>query len=370
MKNNIESSKHEERKLEISYLCKKSIELIRYSRNLVVHNINQIQILTYFSIGKWIVEEQLKGLDRAQYGERVIEKLSNALNAEFGKGFARESLNNFRKFYLTYQDRISQPVVTKFIEERNVSQLSHIIEGFPFSLSWTHYLILMRIKDKEERDFYEIEATKQMWSKRTLQRQYSSCLYERLALSRDKKAVINLAREGNEVSKPEDLIKNHTVLEFVGLEEKSKYTESQLESAIIDKMQNFLLELGKGFLFEARQKRFTFDEDSYYVDLVLYNRLLRCYVLIDLKVSKLTHQDLGQMLMYVNYYDRFVKNDDENPTVGILLCSEKNDNMVQLTLPEETNIYASKYELYLPDKKLLQKKLEEWLNEDDNSENY
>lgn len=237
-----------------------------------------------------------------------------------------------------------------------------------FTLSWSHYLQLMRIKNPDERSFYEIEATKSAWSLRTLQRQYNSSLYERLALSRNKGEVMRLAREGNVIEKPTDIVKQPTVLEFLGLEEQAKYSETDLESAIIDKLQKFLLELGKGYLFEARQKRFTYDEENFYVDLVFYNRLLRCYVLIDLKIDKLTHQDLGQMQMYVNYYDRCQKLPDENPTIGILLCKEKNDAVVQMTLPENSNIFASEYSLYLPDKKMLQKKLQEWIDEETGGE--
>ena len=236
-------------------------------------------------------------------------------------------------------------------------------EEIPFKLTWTHYLILMRIENIDERNFYEIEAYSEGWNCRTLQRQYSSSLYERLALSRNKEAVLQLANRGNVVKKPEDLLKQPTVLEFLGMEEKSEYVESDLETAIINKLQAFLMELGKGFLFEKRQKRFTFDEDDYFVDLVLYNRLLRCYVLIDLKVGTLSHQDLGQMQMYVNYYDREVKTEFENPTVGILLCKENKEAMVKLTLPPNANIYASEYKLYLPDKKLLQDKLRQWIEE-------
>jgi len=190
-----------------------------------------------------------------------------------------------------------------------------------------------------------------------------SCLYERLALSRDKDEVMRLAKEGQTIEKPSDVIKSPLTLEFLGLKPDAAYSESKLENAIISKMQQFLLELGKGFLFEARQKRFTFDEDNYYVDLVFYNRLLQCYVLIDLKTDKLSHQDLGQMQMYVNYYDRFVKQDFEKPTIGILLCESKNDALVELTLPKDSHIYASAYQLYLPDKALLQAKVKEWIAE-------
>ena len=224
---------------------------------------------------------------------------------------------------------------------------------------------MARIENENERNFYEIEAARSSWSVRTLQRQYNSSLYERIALSRKKDEVLRLASEGSVVSKPQDIVKQPTVLEFLGLEEKEKYAESDLETAIINKLQRFLLEMGKGYLFEARQKRFTYREDNYYVDLVFFNRLLRCYVLIDLKIDKLTHQDLGQMLMYVHYFDRYVKLPEENPTIGILLCKEKDDALVEITLPENSNIYASEYKLYLPDKKELQKKLQEWIAEEE-----
>ncbi len=231
------------------------------------------------------------------------------------------------------------------------------------NLSWSHYLILIRIKNPDERNFYEQECIKSGWNVRQLKRQVASSLYERLALSRDKKEVMRLANEGNVVEKPSDVIKNPLTLEFLGLKPDSSYSETSLESAIVDKMQQFLLELGKGFLFEARQKRFTFDEDHFFVDLVFYNRLLQCYVLIDIKVNKLTHQDLGQMMMYVNYYNRYVKQDFEKPTIGILLCGEKKDAIVKLTLPKDANIYATEYELYLPAKKELQEKLKMWIEE-------
>jgi predicted nuclease of restriction endonuclease-like (RecB) superfamily len=219
----------------------------------------------------------------------------------------------------------------------------------------------MRIEDEAARRFYEIETVSQQWSVRQLQRQIGSSLYERLALSRDKDRVMELASVGQTVENPRDIFKTPYVLEFTGLEERPEYSETELEQALIDNLQKFLLELGKGFLFEARQKRFSFEEKSFYVDLVFYNRLLQCYVIIDLKVAELKHQDLGQMLMYVNYFDRYVKQEFEKPTVGILLCSQKDDNIVELTLPNDSNIYASAYSLYLPDKALLQRKLAEWI---------
>jgi predicted nuclease of restriction endonuclease-like (RecB) superfamily len=236
-------------------------------------------------------------------------------------------------------------------------------EFYPFKLGWSHYLILMRIKNEDERSFYEIEAARQQWTVRQLSRQYNSSLYERLALSRDKDEVMRLANEGQTIEKPRDMLKDPLVLEFLDMEEASKYSEKDLETALNDNLQKFLLEFGKGFLFEARQKRFTFEEKSFFVDLVFYNRLLQCYVLFDLKIDELQHQDLGQMQMYVHYFDRYVKMENENSTVGILLCKEKDDNIVELTLPDGENIYASEYSLYLPDKTLLQQKLAEWTQE-------
>jgi predicted nuclease of restriction endonuclease-like (RecB) superfamily len=228
------------------------------------------------------------------------------------------------------------------------------------TLSWSHYIVLMNINNRDERRFYEIESRQNQWSLSELKRQFNSGIYERLALSRDKKGVKALANKGQLIENPQDVLKDPYVLEFLGLDENTHYSESDIESAIIDKLEIFLLELGKGFLFESRQKRFTFDADHFYVDLVFYNRLLRCYVLIDLKIGKLTHENLGQMQMYVNYYNREVKRDDENPTVGIILCKTKNDALVRLTLPENANIYAPQYQLYLPSKEELKRKLIEW----------
>lgn len=362
----VKSSDFTDDKMDI--LCQNSIELIRYARKHVSKQVNYTQLMTYYGLGYWIVEEQQSGEHRASYGKKVIKTLSDALNAEFGKGFSVDTLENARKFYLNYQGRISETLFRKFMKEKSDTLFQISGDDVPFTLSWSHYLQLMRIKNLDERRFYEIEATKSTWSLRTLQRQYNSSLYERLALSRNKDKVMQLAQEGNVIEKPSDIVKQPTVLEFLGLEESEKFSETDLESAIIDKLQKFLLELGKGYLFEARQKRFSYDEENFYVDLVFYNRLLRCYVLIDLKIDKLTHQDLGQMQMYVNYYDRYQKLPDENPTIGILLCKEKNDAVVQMTLPENSNIFAAEYSLYLPDKKMLQKKLEEWIAEETGGE--
>ena len=233
----------------------------------------------------------------------------------------------------------------------------------PFTLSWSHYVFLLSVKNPDERSFYEIESTHQNWTLRELKRQFDSSLYERLALSRDKKGIRKLAREGQIIANPADILKEPLVLEFLGLHESHRYSESDLESAIISHIEHFLLELGKGFLFEARQRRFTFDGEHFFVDLVFYNRLLRCYVLIDLKLGRLTHQNLGQMMMYVNAFDREIKLPEESPTIGIVLCRQKNKAVVEITLPKGSNIHASEYQLYLPSKEELQRKLMEWGNE-------
>ncbi len=361
---NEKALKKENEAVDIDILYDNSVKLIQFARSMAVKQVNTIQLLTYYSLGCWIVEQQQQGCSRAKYGQQVIRKLSERLSEKFGNGFSEDTLKNCRKFYLTYRERISEALFELFAVKKSETVFSFFREQMPFSLQWSHYLVLMRIANADERSFYEIEAAKSGWSVRTLQRQYNSSLYERLALSRDKDAVLRLASEGNVITKPEDIVKQPTVLEFLGMEEKAAYVESDLEAAIIDKLQKFLLEMGKGYLFEARQKRFTYGEDNFYVDLVFYNRLLRCYVLIDLKTDKLTHQDLGQMQMYVNYYDRYEKMEGENPTVGILLCKEKNDALVEITLPEDANIFASEYRLYLPDKKLLQEKLKEWIAEE------
>ena len=354
--------------LPINDLCRNSIELVEYARSIAARQINLVQLMTFFAIGRWIVEVEQQGESRAKYGRQIIKSLSEAMNTQFGRGFSVDTLENARKFYLTYQNRISETVFRKFAVEKSETVFRFFEETLPFTLPWSHYLLLMRIKDENERKFYEIEATQSGWSIRTLQRQYHSSLYERLALSREKGEVLRLALVGNIVTRPQDIVKQPTVLEFLGLDEKARFVESDLETAIINKLQKFLLELGKGYLYEARQKRFTYREENFYVDLVFYNRLLRCYVLIDLKIDKLTHQDLGQMLMYVHYYDRYEKLPDENPTIGILLCKEKDDALVEITLPENSNIHASEYQLYLPDKKELQKKLKEWIAEETGGE--
>jgi len=349
-------------------------DLLSKARKYAKWQMDNTIAITYYLVGKMIVEKEQEGHKRAQYGIKLIKGLSDYLTQHYGKGYSISSLKNIRQFYLVYSASIEQklPVLSEksqtlsgLLDVQTKSGKSQTVfsQFNPFSLGWSYYLILMRIENEDARRFYEIEAKNEQWSFRQLKRQVASSLYERLALSRNKKKVLALANEGQTVENPRDIFKEPYVFEFTGLEERSEYSETDLEQALINNLQKFLLELGKGFLFEARQKRFSFDEKSFYVDLVFYNRLLQCYVLIDLKVEELKHQDLGQMLMYVNYFDRYVKKDFEKPTVGILLCSLKHDKIVELTLPEDSNIYASAYSLYLPDKSLLQQKLIEWIDE-------
>lgn len=313
--------------------------LLKSARENIVSTINSTMAKTYFLIGKRIVEEEQNGEKRAEYGEELVKNLSLKLTKEFGKGFSKRNLWQMKQFYLAYS------------KVQTVSA--------QFKLSWSHYLILMRMENLDERNFYEIEAIENNWSLRELRRQIDSALYERLVLSRDKEKVKSLALKGQIIEKPEDIVKDPYILEFLGLDERSNYSENELETAIINNLEKFIMELGKGFLFQGRQVRFTFDEEHYFVDLVFYNRLLKCFVLIDLKIGKLKHQDLGQMQMYVNYYDRYVKLDDENKTIGIIICRDKNDTLVKMTLPEDNQqIFASRYMTVLPSKEEFKKIVE------------
>lgn len=351
--------------------------LVIAARQRIARGIDLVQVWTNFEIGRHIVEHEQQGTERAAYGQTVLKTLAEELTREFGRGFSKSNLEYMRRFFLLYQerDRIAQSNIGQFvttstpalpqqdseIAQYKIGQFVALSEKErPFHLSWTHYLFLMGIKNPDERSFYEIEAADQHWTLRELRRQFDSGLYERLALSRDKDGIRRLAQEGQIVSRPDDLLKEPLVLEFLGLVEQARYSESDLETAIISQIERFLLELGKGFLFEARQKRFSFDEEHFFVDLVFYNRLLRCYVLIDLKIGKLTHQDLGQMQMYVNYFDRYVKTAEEHPTIGIVLCKRKHEALVEITLPKDANIHAREYQLYLPSKEELRRKLVEW----------
>ena len=322
--------------------------------------VNLSMVYAYYEIGKIIVEEEQKGKQRAAYGTQLVNELSVYLTKMYGKGFSVGNLKNIRQFYRVYStDQIGETVFSQF------ENLPMVDTGRRFFLSWSHYLKLMRITNIDERHFYEIESVKNDWSLSELKRQYDSSLYERLAFSTDKDKVYRLALEGQTFENPQDVIKDPYVLEFLGLKELPEYSESELESRIIDNLQQFLLELGRGFAFIGRQVRFTFDEEHFMVDLVFYNRLLRCFVLFDLKIGELKHQDIGQMQMYVNSYDRKVKLPDENPTIGIVLCKDKNNAVVEMTLPEDNSqIFASKYETVLPSKEALQKLLEEQMSEE------
>lgn len=336
-------------------LYSRVVELLAQSRQKVSQTINNIMATTYFEIGRMIVEEEQDGKEKAEYGKRVLKELSRKLVAEFGKGFSETNLRQIRNFYLLYS--IQQTVSAEFKNEEIADTVSRKsinqqTVSAQFKLTWSHYLKLMRITDVNERNFYEIEAIKNNWSLRELQRQYDSALYARLALSKNKKEVISLGQKGQIIEKSKDLIKDPYVLEFLGLPEKSFYSESELEQKLIDKLEHFLLELGNGFTFVARQKRITFEEKHFKIDLVFYNRILKCFVLIDLKIGELKHQDIGQMQMYVNYFDREVKLEDENKTIGIILCQDKSESVVRYTLPENNEqIFASKYLTVLPSEK-------------------
>lgn len=335
--------------------CRSVADLLEQARAHVRTTVNVAMVYTYYEIGRKIVEEEQNGEDRAEYGKRILENLSAYLTERFGRGFSVDNLRLIRKFYRVYSKAPIQETV--FPESSNLPETS---KERAFSLSWSHYLKLMRITNDDERRFYEIEAVKNKWSLSELKRQYDSSLYERLALSRDKAGIKQLAEKGQIIEKPEDAIKDPFVIEFLGLEEKASYSERDLETRIIDNLEKFLLELGTGFTFVGRQVRLTFEEDHYWVDLVFFNRLLSCFVLVDLKIGELKHQDLGQMQMYVNYYDRYVKLESENPTVGIVLCKDKKSTVVELTLPQDnTQIFASRYQTVLPSKEALRKLLTE-----------
>lgn len=352
-------------------LADRVIALVEEARKRVATAANVALVYTYYEVGRMIVEEQQGGKKRAQYGKAQLQELSKKLTERFGKGWSVENLKLMRRLFSVYSQENQNAVlenspnsvnqVYPIGDTTNASQAKMVNsvyqvkkEPYPFRLSWSHYLVLMRIDNPDERRFYEVEAVENDWDLDELKRQFNSSLYERLALSRDKKGVLELSKRGQIVRKPEDVIKDPYVLEFLGLEEKARYSETELETRIIEHVEQFILEMGKGFILVGRQVRFTFEEKHFRVDLVFYNRILRSFVVIDLKTGELTHQDIGQMQMYVNYYDRKVKLPEENPTIGILLCADKNDAIVEMTLPEENRqIFASKYLTVLPDKETL-----------------
>ncbi len=337
--------------------------LIEQSRRELYHVANITLVETYFHAGRLIVEHEQQGSNRAVYAKETLKKLSDKLAYTLGRGFSVDNLENMRKFYIVYKDDYNMHIlkneksetVSRKLKSSNKSEtLSRKLDLSPFKLTWSHYTFLTNIEDWNERRFYEIEARTETWSLRELKRQYNSALFQRLALSRDKKKVKELSKKGQVIEKPADIIKDPYILEFLNLPVKEAYSESDLESAIIDKLEHFLKELGKGFLFVERQKRLRIDGQDYPIDLVFYNRLLRCFVLIDLKIGTLQHKDLGQMQMYVNYYDEELKAPEENKTIGIILCRNKKESTIKYTLGKDNKqIFASKYRIYFPEKQLL-----------------
>lgn len=301
-------------------------ELVINSRNKVYSAVNTEMLNLYWNIGKAIIEIQ-QGDERASYGNAVLEKLSERLTNEFGKGFSKRNLERMRKFYIYF------PIASTVSSQ----------------LSWSHYLELIKIDEESKRNFYIKETVNCKWSVRELQRQRDSLLYERLTLSADKEKILELSEKGQILKTSKDLVKDPFVLEFLDIKENTNYLESDLEKNIIEHLKEFLLELGKGFSYVGNQIRLTLEEDHFYPDLVFYNRILRCFVIIDLKIGKVSHQDIGQIQMYVNYYDRKIKREDENPTIGILLSTNKNETVVKYTLPKDNKtIFSSEYKLHMP----------------------
>jgi len=350
-------------------------EILALARSNVVRQINQTQVMAYWEIGREIVEFEQEGKARAEYGKELIMKLSEDMTEKFGRGFSEINLRNMRRFYLEFPPRIQQTLSVesqkpqtlsvKSREEEKSQTLSDESEKyetlsvkFQPILSWSHYCELLKVEEPLARSFYEQEAVKSNWSIRELRRQINSMLFERLAYSKDTKAVMNMAEKGQVIAKPEDAIKDPYILEFLNLKEETSYTESQFEQAIIDKLQYFLLELGSGFSFVARQKRITIANRNYYIDMVFYNRILKCFVLIDLKTGELDHSDMGQMNFYLNYFRENEKSEDENDPIGLILCTGKDDVFARYVLGGVSNkIFASKYRLALPSEQELKLKL-------------
>lgn len=312
--------------------------IINAARANAARSVDFCRVQMYWSIGKRIFEKEQQGKERAEYGKYLIRNLAKGIEPEYGSGFSVRQLEMCRQFYRTY------PIANTLCAQ----------------LNWSQYKLLISIPDPDKREYYQLEAVNECWTKRQLERQINSMLYERLLLSNDKESVLAVARKERVPESPQEIIKDPMVLEFLGLEKKASYYEKDLESAIITHLADFLLEMGKGFSFVARQKRLLVEDDEYFVDLVFYNRLMRSFVILEIKDHKLTHQDLGQLQMYVNYYDRNEKLPEENPTIGILLCTAKNDTAVKLALPEDNKtILASQYQLYLPTTEQLLKEIEE-----------
>ena len=301
--------------------------IIETSRSNAVRSVDFCRVQMYWQIGRRIVEEEQGGQARAEYGKSLIKNLAKELEPEFGSGFGKRQLDYSKKFYLEF------PIVHTLYAQ----------------LNWSQYKWLLDIADKDKREYYILETINNCWTARQMKRQINSMLYERLLLSNDKESVLAMARKERAPEAPQEIVKDPMVLEFLGLEKKAHYYESDLETELINHLQEFILELGNGFTFVARQKRILLEDDEFFIDLVFYNRLARRFVIFELKTGEVTHQDLGQLQMYVNYYDRTEKLPEENPTIGILLCTAKNDTLVKMTLPSDNNtIVASKYQLYLP----------------------
>lgn len=333
-------------------LIKRLAEIIHSARVTAVRQINKAQALAYYEIGREIVEFEQKGKARAGYGEELIKRLSKDMTNNFGKGFSEINLRNMRRFYLEFPMQIQQTVSVKSPIRQTLS-----VEFEPM-LSWSQYCELLSVENPLARSFYEQESINNNWSFRELKRQINSQLFERLALSRDSSAVMKLAKKGHIIESPDDVIKDPYVLEFLNLNEESAYTESHLEQAIMDNLQKFLLEMGKGFAFVARQKRITIGNRHYYVDLVFYNRILKCMVLIDLKIDELTHADIGQMNFYLNYFNDNEMTEGENEPIGLILCARKDEVFAKYVLGNLSNkIFASKYKLALPSEKELVRKI-------------
>lgn len=346
------------------------------ARSRMARTINTAMVHAYWLIGREIVLVEQGGSERAAYGEQLLEKLGQRLSKRFGRGMGVATLRRARSFFQTFPEGSAlAPELgaeirsTPLIESRGGNNRSTaLIESaatkvpivlFPPSLSWSHYLVLLRVIKPDARSFYEIEAARESWSVRELERQVAALLFERLSKNKKPEQVLELARKGLQISVPSDVLKDPFVLEFADIRENPTAHERDIEQAIIDRLEDFLLEMGKGFCFVARQRRITLEGDHFYVDLVFYNRLLRCFVLVDLKLGKLTHQDLGQMQMYVNFFDRFQRAEHEEKTIGIVLCSEKNDAMVRITLPaEQQRVLAARYQMYLPTEEELRAELE------------
>ena len=351
------------------------VSILEQARSNVVRAVNNNMVIAYWLIGREIVQEIQGGSERAEYGKKIIEKLSEDLTQKYGRGFSITNIRYFRTFYTTFSDRVpeirhigggeSEKGRKHHTQSGVLDNLSMAVEpvdgdrGFSPNLGWTHYRTLMGVENNNERLFYEIEAEKEGWEVKHLQRQIHTFLFARLLKSKDKAGVMDLTRDGQVIMVPEDTIKSPYVLDFLGLPDSSILHESEIEKAIISNLQSFLLELGKGFAFVGRQKRLQFDSDYFYVDLVFYNCILKCYLLIDLKIGALTHQDVGQMDSYVRMFDDKYLNEGDNPTIGLILCSKKNKTIAKYSvLKDNKQLFTSKYMLYLPTEEELQQELE------------